>query len=350
MKLISESRWYIVAMLAVCAAAVWALVLGSLPVSGSRQILRVSIPRGSSARSIAATLHEQGVIRSPMMFVLTCRLSGTSGTLKPGIYGIARNLGVPEIVEMLAKGHSLEVWVTIPEGYTVRQIADVLNEKQIVDGDSFARMAISYGSEFASQGFLLDGSLEGYLFPDTYLLERGRDSEYIILKMLSTFEGRIVGPLRAEIERTALERFKLSEDQFDEGLHRIITMASLVEREARVPSDRPIIAGVLWNRLERGMRLEVCATVSYVPGESRENKQRVYTVDTLKNSPYNTYRNAGLPPGPICNPGLASVKAVLDPAKVDYLFYLAKPDGSHVFSRTYAEHLAAKRRVESGGP
>jgi len=311
--------------------------------------VRVSIPAGSSARKIATILHDDGVIRSPLVFVLTCRLSGASRELKPGVYGIAPSLGVPKIIEMLAKGESLEAWVTIPEGYTVRQIADVLHDKQFVDGDAFVQMAVLHGTEFASYDFIPGDSLEGYLFPDTYLIERGQDSQQIIDKMLATFDSKIVEPLRADIEHTVLERFRLTGDQFDEGLRRVITMASLVEREARIPFDRPVIAAVLWNRLKRGMRLEVCATVSYVPGESRENKLRVLTVDTRTDSPYNTYRFAGLPPGPICNPGLASVEAVLHPANVDYLFYVARPDGSHVFSRTYAEHLAAKRRIDRGG-
>ena len=231
----------------------------------------------------------------------------------------------------------------------VRQVADELASKQLADADTFTRLAMGEGYDFTEYRFINGENLEGYLFPDTYLVGREMDPEAIIKKMLDTFGKKVAGPLRPRIVAVNKARFGLGEASFAEGLNRILPMASLVEREAKIAKDRPLIAAVLWNRLSKKMRLEVCATVSYRPGESTNNKSKVYLTDLRVDSPYNTYVHAGLPPAPICNPGLASIKAALYPANSDYLFYVARPDGSHVFSRTFQEHLAAKRREQGIG-
>jgi UPF0755 protein len=348
-RVLADTKAYVVLLLSALVAVIWVLVLGSMPVSSDKSPVRVLITQGASAREVASILHEHGLIRSQFVFRLTCRVGGSSGRLKPGVYEMNRAMGVPEIVKRLVEGQTLEQWVTIPEGYTARQIGDLLESKQLAGSDAFVRLAIEQGYEFPRYTFTHGSNLEGYLFPDTYLVSRGTNPRVIVDKMLQTFERKVVSACRSRIESAIRNRPELKGSSFAEGLHKILVLASMVEREARIPRDRPLIAAVLWNRLGRHMRLEVDATVSYRPGESKENKDRILYSDLAASSPYNTYRNGGLPPTPICNPGVAAVEAVLSPAQVDYLFYVAKPDGSHVFSRTFEEHVKAKNAIRNGG-
>ena len=347
LRIVARTKLYLVLLLSALVLIVWALAVGSRPVSGDETPVRVVIAKGISANRIAEILHESGVIRSRFIFMLTCRMSGAGGNLKPGVYELNRAMSVPEVVRLLVKGESLESWVTIPEGYNARQIGDLLEKERLVYSEGFVRLAITGVYQFPAYPFTHPHSLEGYLFPDTYLVARGIDPQGIIVKMLDAFEVKVITALRPEIEEAIDQRFGLAPDSFPLGLHKILTLASLVEREAKIEKDRPLIAAVLWNRLARDMKLQVDATVTYSPGESRENKDRVYHKDLENGSPYNTYEHSGLPPGPICNPGLESIKAVLDPAGVDYLYYVAKQDGSHVFSRTHEEHQAAKNAIKS---
>ncbi|MCE5200392.1 MAG: endolytic transglycosylase MltG [Armatimonadota bacterium] len=347
-KILLQTKTYIGLFIAAL-IAVWLLIsMGLRPVSGAGAPVRVVILKGTTAREISENLQDRGLIRSPFMFRLACKWSGSSNKLKPGVYELSPRMSVPKIIDELVEGKLLESWVTLPEGFTARQMADILAKKQLVDGDAFVRLAITKGYEFSEYPFINGDNLEGYLFPDTYLVARGTDSQDIIRKMLDAFEEKIASPYRREIENVIRERFGLGPDSFDEGLYRLLIVASLVEREAKVPKDRPLIAAVIWNRLAKGMRLEIDAAGSYSPGESTGNKSRLYYRDLKTDTPYNTYLHAGLPPTPICNPGLASFKAVLKPAQVDYLFYVAH-DGSHIFSRTFQEHIAAKNAARNGG-
>ena len=346
-KIIARAKLYFVLMLAVLALVAWGMALGSRAVSNDSTPRRVVIARGLSANRIAEILHDNQLIRSRFTFLLTCRMNGASERLKPGVYELNRTMTVPQIIEHLVDGDSLESWITIPEGYTARQIADLIEEKRLAHGETFLGLAMAQSGDFADYPFVHGDSLEGYLFPDTYLIARGTDPELIIAKLLDAFEAKVVSPLRPEVEIVINRRLDLDAGSFPRGLHAILTMASLVEREARTDKDRPLIAGVLWNRLDRGMKLQVDATVSYVPGQSKENKDRVYYKDLENGSRYNTYKHHGLPPGPICNPGLEAIRAVLDPAETDYLYYVARDDGSHIFSRTYDQHQSAIRRVKN---
>lgn len=346
-RVIAVTKAYIVVLLCALVVVTWALVLGSRPVSSDPTPVRVLIARGTPASGIATVLKDQGLIRSPFVFSLTCVVSGMSDKLKPGVYEFRHTMSVPQIISALVAGESLEQWVTIPEGFTVRQIADLLQEKQLADGYAVLRLALEQGYSFPRYAFIHSRSLEGYLFPDSYLVARGTSPEGILDRLLATFEAKVVKAHRARIERVCASRFGLGEDRFALGLHRIVTLASMVEREAKTASDRPLVAAVLWNRLKKGMKLEVDATVTYAPGESTQNKARIYYKDLESESPYNTYKHFGLPPGPICNPGLASIEAVLEPANADYLYYVARKDGSHIFSRTFEEHRAASDAVRA---
>jgi len=339
---------YIVVLLSVLVVVVWSLALFSRPVSRDHAPIRVVIPSGASARQIANILYSRGLIRSRLVFLFTCEMNGTADKLRPGVYELRESMSLPRIIDSLVRGDTLESWVTIPEGFNIRQINNLLESRGLTSRDVFAQVALTQGTRFLSYSYLSENSLEGFLFPDTYLIARGSAPDAIITKMLDAFDLKVLKPHRAEIEAVIRKRFGLGPDLFDEGLRRIIILASLVEREAKIPRDRPLIAAVLWNRLAKRMRLEVDATVSYEPGVSTENKPNISLRDLASNSPYNTYRNYGLPPTPICNPGIASVVAVLRPADRNYLFYVAKPDGSHLFSHTFAEHTRKKRAIKEG--
>jgi len=320
-------------VLALVIVACWAVRSTLLPVGGAATVT-VRVPRGASAGKIGAILAESRVIRSPLGFKMLAHLTGKASRLKPGAYRISGSMTPPKILDMMAKGETCATWITIPEGFTVRQIAHRLASEKLVNEDRFLDLALHGGSSFRTGFPHPAGSLEGYLFPDTYLIAPGSSEEAIISDMLVCFQRRVadgLGPGAGE----------------GLNLHQIITLASLIEREARVSKDRPLVSAVLRNRLQRGMRLECDATVLYALGE---HKERVFYRDLEVDSPYNTYRNAGLPPGPIANPGLACIRAAVNPARADYLYYVARPDGSHIFSRTLEEHNRAKQiaRREAG--
>lgn len=319
------------------------------PISSDTTPVRVVVAKGYTARDIGESLDEQGLIRSPFVFVLACKAGGATEKLKPGVYELKRTMNMPEMIDHLVSGKTLESWVTMPEGFTARQMADLLQSKCLVGGDAFLRLVLTQGYEFPEYSFVYGHNLEGYLFPDTYLVARGTDVQGITRKMLEAFDRKVIEPNRGDIERVIQEKFGLGRQSFAEGLNKLLIVASMIEREAKVAGDRPLISAVLWNRLAKGMRLEVDATVTYSPGESTDNKDIVYYGDLHRDSPYNTYTRTGLPAGPICNPGLASIKAAMHPASVDYLFYVARPDGSHRFSRTFQEHIAAKNALKNGG-
>lgn len=289
----------------------------------------VAIPPGASTWQIGERLTQAGVIRSPRALVAAARLRRAGGRLRHGEYTLAPTQGALEIVDVLTHGRGLLHRVTIPEGFTIRQIAEALAGAGVARADRFIELATRRGRSFARPSMRSIDSLEGYLFPDTYHLPRSLDEEAVIGVMLDRFEAAVGPAVRDAAHARGLT------------LHELVTVASMVEREAQVPAERPVIAGVIYNRLARGMRLEIDATVLYALGR---HKDRVTFADLGVDSPYNTYRREGLPPGPIASPGLAAITAAATPADVPYLFYVLKPDGGHHFSRTLAEHLAAVRR------
>lgn len=305
-----------------------------LPASSRPRRVLVEIPPNSSLTQIAGRLREKGVIRNRYAFELMARILGESKNLKAGEYELSPHLGLIEIIDRLQRGAALSYWVTIPEGYTLEQIARTLERNRMSEARRFLRLARS-GAAPSNLSFRIPRpSLEGYLFPDTYRVKAGASEKAIVAQMLKTFEEKVVEDLANDLKRS------------DFSLDEIVIMASLIEREAKHPEDRPLIAAVLQNRLKRKMRLQVDATVLYALGE---HKPRLLLEDLKTPSRYNTYLHAGLPPGPICNPGKSSIRAALRPAKVDYLYYVARPDGSHIFSRTYDEHLKAIRVARALG-
>lgn len=303
-KLISLS------ILALVTIVGWFIIMDILmPVGGAGSHI-VDIPKGASAGRIGRILAGNGIIRSAIGFDVLARYTGNSPKLKPGAYRLSPSMPPGEIMDKIVKGEICAKWVTIPEGFTVRRIAERLAAQGLANEGRF--LDISSGNE-------------GYLFPDTYLIPLGSSEEAIMRQMQDAFDKKVKGYVSS----------RHSDMPFD----KIVILASLIEREARVPKDRPLVSAVLRNRLRIGMRLECDATVLYALGR---HKNRVLYSDLAVDSPYNTYRYAGLPPGPIANPGLDCIKAALDPAKVDFLYYVARPDGSHIFTRTLAEHQHAK--------
>ncbi len=297
-----------------------------MPASESPRATKVVIPSGSTPREIARQLHRQGLIRSEIAFLWRALRTKNMNAMKSGGYELSPDMTLAQIIDRLTRGGQdvTELAVTIPEGYTLRQIANTLEGKGVIRNDeAFARVASSNMNTLDMPFEVKAKTLEGYLYPETYRFPPGTESERAAETMLETFDREFYQPYRAEIRKTG------------HSLHDLVTIASLVEREARVPQDRARIAGVIENRLRKGMRLEIDATVLYALGH---HKNRVLYRDLNVDSPYNTYRNKGLPPGPIASPGKEALLAALRPEKHGFLFYVAKPDGSHAFSRTMAEH------------
>ncbi len=305
------------------------------PARPGAPVVNVDIAPGSSSAAIAAVLARQGVIKSALGFRVAAYLSGLDRQLKPGHYLISPGLSLSEIIRQLAAGTDDALEFTIPEGYTVRQIAALLQQKGIAREEDFLRAAAGdYPFEFLRDLPPGPERVQGFLFPDTYQVTPEARAEDIVMLMLRQFDQ-----VYREVSRE-------KDPALPYNTRQIVTMASIVEREAQVDAERPLIAGVFYNRLQRGMRLESCATVEYLLPEPKA----VLTYQDLAiDSPYNTYRVNGLPPGPIANPGRAALQAALKPAATGYLYFVAKPDGSHHFSRTLAEHNQAAARYQQAG-
>jgi UPF0755 protein len=288
----------------------------------------VLVQEGSSLREVARKLETDGLTTNRHLFVISARLLGCGRTLKAGEYRL--NPGMPplQILKILDKGRAITHAVTIPEGYTRRQIAEVLAARGLADKNKF--LTLTGSPETAAHWGLSAPSLEGYLYPDTYYLGRGLSPAAIVEIMVKRFK---------EVFQSFRERAR----QVGMPVEKIIILASIVEKETGRARERPLIASVFLNRLRKGIRLESDPTVIYGLKEFNGNLTRRHLDQP---TPYNTYLIRGLPPGPIANPGRESIKAVLYPARTHYLYFVSKNDGSHHFSRTLSEHNRAVRRYQ----
>ena len=284
----------------------------------------------TGALTIARALKDAGVIRSRLAFLAVAVARGRHRHLLAGEYEFAPGLTLLEIVQRLEQGRGLVHEVTIPEGYATQQIAQLLTDRGLVDRDRF--MGLLKDPQTLLQYGVEGGSLEGYLFPDTYRLVKGMSEEAIIHRMVRRFQ-EVFGPE----EQARAKELEMS-------IPEVVTMASLIEREARVPEERPLISAVFQNRLRRGMPLQSDPTVLYALSRV---SGRLTKANLQAPSPYNTYVRQGLPPGPIANPGRASILAALYPASSRYLYFVSKNDGTHAFSKTLQEHEAMVRRYQS---
>ncbi|UCH77624.1 MAG: endolytic transglycosylase MltG [Candidatus Coatesbacteria bacterium] len=285
----------------------------------------VTIPAGYTTAEIASLLAEEGLIAEPRAFVWYCRLNGFDGKLQAGRYELSSEEGIPALAATLAAGRVRVVRFTIPEGYTKEKTAAALEAAGVCPVPEFLA-ACDRGDP---RGRLPGEDLEGYLFGDTYEVEADAGADEIVATMVDRFFEVWEAEAAPEVSSRARGE--------------VVTLASIVEREAMLDEERPLVASVFHNRLARGMRLESCATVIYALGGDVE---RLTIQDLQVDSPYNTYVNGGLPPGPICSPGRASLRAALNPAATDYLFFVSNGDGSHTFSRTLRGHLTARANKE----
>jgi len=311
----------------VATASVWfrnaVYVERSLPA----QQTDVIIPRGATFSQVVDALQQKQVLQSPLAFRLLARLRHVEADVKAGEYRFPAHETSDEILQRLVRGEQFAVWVTIPEGWTAREIARALAARAL--GDATAYDQIFLGSRGIELGGVRTRNLEGYLFPSTYLVPVDDSPERVA--------SILVGQFRRELPPDAPARAKT----LGRTLPEVVTIASLIEREGKVDEDRPLIASVIYNRLRLGMPLEVDASIEYTFPEHHE----VITKRDLQvDSPYNTYRRTGLPPTPIANPGKASLDAAFRPAKTDYLYYVAKPDGHSAFAKTLQEHNANVER------
>ncbi|MDQ7796313.1 MAG: endolytic transglycosylase MltG [Spirochaetia bacterium] len=292
----------------------------------------VKIKNGATLSSVSRDLRAANVIPSSKIFALYMRLAGAERAIKPGTYRFEPSLPPYEVARKLIRGDTIALKVMIPEGRTARQIAQILESQNIVDASTF--LAAVNDPVLTEKLGIPAKSSEGYLFPDTYFFEPGSDAEQIVVQMVANF--------RAAMKKIAGE---MQDTLNAQALYEKVILASMVEREYRVPEDAPLIASVFVNRLSKNMPLQSCATVVYVLTEhlGRPHPSIVYYNDLRVKDPYNTYLNRGLPPGPISNPGEVSLKAALFPSKTDFLYFRLddSSSGKHRFSRTLQEHNEA---------
>lgn len=294
------------------------------------------VKQGDTAAQISERLQSQGLISDARVFRWMADLEEVAGELAVGEYELSPSMKPSEVLAVLAGGKTKAApLVTIPEGWRAEQIAERMAARGVGTVDQF--MALVKGGRSPLPGLAtrpVGSSLEGYLFPESYQVNAKTTPDQMVDRMLDEFESRFTEDMKAEVAARGLT------------IHQVVTMASLVEREAVVPSERPLVAGVFYNRLREGMLLQTDPTVQYAVASSQQDSQKRYgwwktaltKEDLAIDSPYNTYLHPGLPPGPICNPGLASLKAAVEPVATDYLYFVAKQDGTHAFAKTLDEH------------
>ena len=284
----------------------------------------VTLPSGAGARETARILRQEGIIASPRTFRLLAKLTLLDRQLKPGTFRLRRHMSSVEVLWRLTHGRPDFIKVVIPEGFNATQIADRLGASGVTAAEGF-------------EAFTRANRLEGYLFPTTYFLSASMEPEAVARLMHAEFE-RMAEPLY----RRGAQNTRLT-------LEQVVTLASIVEREAVHPQEKPMIAAVYLNRLRKRMRLEADPTVQYalslLPGGTGHWKRGLSKKDLQIDSPYNTYLQFGLPPGPICSPSTASVEAVMEPSPTDALYFVSDANGGHTFSASYDEHLKAVHQL-----
>lgn len=295
------------------------------------------IEEGESVDQIASNLKQAGLLKDALVFKVHLYITKKGDKLQAGSYSLNKTMDAKDITAIISGGEVMtdETRVTIVEGLKAEEIADQLAEEDLVDADRFMKLVATHDSrDFLPEnayvflgGRPVYAGMEGYLFPDTYMFFGEATEEEIIEKMLDNFGLKLSEDLMQEISNQG------------KTVHEIVTLASVVEKEARKTEDRKILAGIFYNRLEIGMALQSDATVNYITGKSTIQP----TFDDLEvESKYNTYKYPGLPPGPICNPSLDAIEAVIYPVETDNMYFITKPDGSSDFSETYEQHLEKK--------
>jgi len=281
----------------------------------------VEINEGATAKDVAKILEEKGIIKNDDWFLYLTKRYNIQEKLQSGIYEFSGRTPLKKVILKIVKGEVFLVRVTIPEGYTIREIAELLEKKKLVKQEEFIRYALE------------NKKLEGMLFPDTYFFPHKVSVEAITSTMFRRFKTVFEEIYGEPITDANFEKVK-----------EIVTIASIVEEEAMYDDEKMIIAGIIYKRLKKGMPLQSCSTVIYALGKP---KARLSTNDLKIKSEYNTYTHRGLPPGPICNPGINSLRAAINPQKTDYLYFVSMGNGRNYFSKTYQEHILATKRFLS---
>lgn len=341
-------RWVILGLLAAMLAGgalainqgyldhvlLWAVHQVDTPVSSDASPVLFSVSPEESTEDIGGRLEAAGLVHNAILFRALVAYYDVEGALVAGDYDLRRNMTTTDIIQQFHRGLVRPVRVTVIEGLRREEVARQLDAEDVCPAAAFVEAAqrSSYAHDFLDQ-LPEEATLEGYLFPDTYLISPSTGAADFVELMLDNFGRRFTPEMRARAAEQGLT------------LHQVLTLASIVEREAVVPQERPIIAAVYLNRLAIDKPLEACPTVQYALAKDDGNvarfgywKQELTNDDLDVSSPYNTYRRSGLPPGPIASPGLASIEAVLLPSDVDYLYFVARGDGSHAFAITFEEH------------
>lgn len=298
------------------------------------------VSAGESLASVSGRLESAGLIRSGSAFTIHARVSGLAAKIQAGEYALTGDQSAQEVIAILASGRTVrkERDIILIEGWRLDDMAAYLKQELGTVGDDFLRLTTGplapWPFEFPRPELLADApagaDLEGYIFPDTYRIYNDASAESIINKALANFAKKFTPEMAAAAGRQG------------HTVYEILTMASIVEREVRTEADMKIVSGIFWDRIGNSQALESCASLAYI---LKEDKPQYTYDDTRIDSPYNTYLNRGLPPGPIDNPGLQAIRAALEPTPTDYNYFLSRPDtGETVFARTYNEHLANKAK------
>ena len=292
----------------------------------------VKIPQGTPTSVIAQMLEDKEIISSARKFSAEMRLKGLENSLQAGEYELKTGMDEKELIRKLTTGEVRYITVVIPEGFNVRQIAELLDEKDLIKKEDFLNAAKDYTpyEYMKTDNADIEYKSEGFLFPATYNILPGTSAESMLKILTEEFDNRLT------------EEWKGKLKEKDITIREFVTLSSLVEKEAAYDEDRKYIAKAFLERLKIHMPLQSCATIQYILGYA---KPELTIADTRLPSPYNTYLHYGLPPGPIANPGMLAMQSVLEPSEETYLYFVVKKDGKHIFSKTYNEHLAAIERA-----
>jgi UPF0755 protein len=315
--------------LLICLIATGTILL-SWPQNDIDDKIKVNIPQGATLAQITDILAEKNIVTNKNMFITTTKLIGHDNKIPAGIFALKNANNNYRIIKQLVQGNPAMIKVTLLEGWTTSQVTEIISDS--INLSSEILSSLCFDEQFINELGLTTKSLEGYLYPDTYLfLESEKDPKKILKQIVSEFHEVFSDNLRERAEQIGLT------------VNEVVTMASIIEGEAIFDSERAIIAAVYRNRLQKRMLLQADPTIQYI---IKNGPRRLSLSDLKIESPYNTYLYRGLPPGPICNPGKASILAVLYPDDNNYLFFVARGDGYHTFSTTIEEHNQAKREFQ----
>ncbi len=328
-----QSRLTVILAVMLVMGVIFAALLyqyATTPASASQDGQVVEIKPGMTLKQVAHLLADKELLSEPSTFMLYTYLQGEQNHIQAGEYRFSPSMPPRDILEALTSGMAVLYTVTIPEGYRITDIAGLLEAKGLVDKPAF--IEATRNRELLESLHIPSGSLEGYLYPETYKFSKAGGARRIVQTLLDTFKERVLQPER--VQQAEAMQFTF---------HEIITLASLIEKETGLGKERKLISSVFHNRLAKNMRLQTDPTVIYAMVNFDGNIRKK---DLSIDSPYNTYKHFGLPPGPIASPGLESIQAALDPEETDFLYFVSRKDGSHQFSTNYKDHIRAVQKYQ----